>query len=160
MINIDPNKKITVVFIGHISTIKGSNRIKNIVSRYNMNYEFIIFGSINITIPIKSYQYNSIEELNNLLVLYQPNIIIETSIAPETYSYTLTLMMLTQLPIIYFKKPFDSVIEDRLNGYAEAYPIDNIIGLDKIISSKKQDYFYTINDTLHYDIFWDNYFLL
>jgi len=158
MIQNDSNKKITVLFIGHISTIKGSGHIKNIINRYNKEFEFIIFGSINIIIDIKCYPYNSIDEFNNLLILYQPNIIIETSIAPETYSLTLTLMMLTQLPIIYFKKSFDSVIEDRLKDYTKSYSINNIIGLDKIILDKKQDFFYTINNTLYYDKFWDNYF--
>ena len=157
-IEMDSNKKITVVFIGHISTFKGSNRIKNIIKKYNKIYDFVIFGSININEHIKNYTYNSIEELNNLFILYQPNIIIETSIAPETYSYTLTLMMLTQLPIIFFKKTFESVIEDRLNNYMNAHMIDKIEGLDKIITNKKQDYFFTIDSTLYYDTFWNNYF--
>ena len=158
---INTNNNITIIcFIGCISNIKGSIYIEQLYEYYKSNnmVKLIIFGSTNMNINIEQFIYKSIEELNRLLIQHKPNIIIETSIWPETYSYTLTLMMLTQLPIIYFKKSFDSVIEDRLKDYNKAYPVNNIYEINNILFEKKQNYFYTIKPTIYFNYFWDNYF--
>ena len=158
------NIKIVVCFIGNISDIKGSIYIKELYNYYihNKNIKLILFGSFYITndsINIEQYKYKNIKELNNLLILHKPNIIIETSIWPETYSYTLTLMMLTQLPIIYFKKSFESVVENRLTYYNKAYPVNNIYEINNILFKIKQNYFYTINTNIYFNSFWNNYFI-
>jgi hypothetical protein len=154
------NINTVIGFIGNIYNIKGSHYIENLYNYYksDSNIRFIIFGSINLDIPIQQCIYNNIYELNKLLISYKPNIIIETSISPETYSYTTTLMMLTQLPIVYFKKNFDSVIEDRLSKYDKSYPIINISDLDNILFNIKQDYLFTIKPIIYFNSFWDNYF--
>jgi hypothetical protein len=172
-INTTDNSKIVVCFIGAIHKSKGSNRVKAIVSHFRLNnrIQFVLFGSADVSINIPQHKYTSIRHLNHLLSRYKPNIIIETTIAPETYSYTLSLMMATSLPIIYFKKPhisapiykFEtnrmSVVEDRLSKYGNAYPITSLDQLSNFIFSKKQDFFTTIDPTLYFNSFWDKYFL-
>jgi len=155
------NTKIVILFIGNITELKGNARINSIYEYYsnNNNIECILFGCMdNFKSKIKNIIYNSIDEFNNLLLQYKPNLIIETSIWPETYSFTLTLMMLTQLPIIYFKKTFDGVIKNRLEKYNKKYCIENISELDTFIYKVKQDYFYTIEPIVYFNSFWDNYF--
>ena len=70
---------------------------------------------------------NNINELNRLLEKYKPNLLLELSIWPETYSYTLTLMMLTQLPILSLKKNMSCVVENRLSKYDKYYIFENKI---------------------------------
>ncbi len=84
---------------------------------------------------------------------------IELSICPETYSYTLTLKMITKLPIIYFKKTGQFVVEDRLSKYDKAYPFENLEEFDKLINLHKQDYFYTIKPVIYFNQFWNKYFI-
>jgi hypothetical protein len=85
--------------------------------------------------------------------------LIELSICPETYSYTLTLKMITKLPIIYFKKTGQFVVEDRLSKYDKAYPFENLEEFDKLINLHKQDYFYTIKPVIYFNQFWNKYFI-
>jgi hypothetical protein len=107
----------------------------------------------------KQYTYKSIEELNNLFITHKPNILIETSLWPETYSYTLTLSMITDLPIFYQKKQFKSVIENRLASYSKAFAFDTIENIDiNYFIREKQQYFYTIEPTLYFNKFWNSYF--
>jgi hypothetical protein len=150
---------ITIGFIGAISNIKGSSIIDNIVKFYKNNnrIKFILFGrGINI---IPNVPYHSIEELNQLLIKFKPNVIVETSIGPETYSYTLTLAMLTQLPILYFEKPVDSVIKRRLTYY-NAHSFNSMEQLNTLILKVNQNFLYTIEPVIYFNDFWDNYFHL
>ena len=80
------------------------------------------------------------------------------SIFEETYSYTLSLAMITQLPIIYLKKQFQSVVENRLEKYNNKYPFTNYKELYILFNQYKQDFFYTIEETLYFDTKWSNYF--
>ena len=115
----------------------------------------IAFGSCP---SIKSYPYKNINELNTLLCIHQPNVLIETSICIETYSYTLSLAMITQLPIVYLYKNGETTVEQRLQDYKHAYPFRTIRECNDLIHEKKQDHFYTIDPTIHYTSFWDQYF--
>ena len=154
------NSQIVVAFIGSIINIKGSEIVNKIYDYYKNNrfIKFIIFGLMDIKTNIPNIKYNNIEEFNNLLLTYKPNILIETSIWPETYSYTLTLSMLTDLPILYFKKTFPSVIENRLSTYKKAYPFMFITNMDGLLLNISQNYFYTINTSIKFDPFWEQYF--
>jgi hypothetical protein len=152
------NSNIVVGIIGHISDVKGRNELIKIINFYkNTNIHIVVFGSANVT--DYEYSYKSIEELNQLLILHKPNILIELSIWPETYSYTLSLAMITQLPILYLKKNGQSVIEERLSHYNKAYAFTSINHLNMLIYSKQQHYFYTIDPILYFNDFWDNYFI-
>ena len=85
---------------------------------------------------------------------------IELSLWPETYSYTLTLSMLTQLPILCLKKKFPSVIKNRLSNHKNVYYFTNHNNLTLLINKYKQDYFYTISENIYFDKQWDDYFCI
>ena len=162
LINTD-NKNIVIGIIGCIGEIKGFKILLDIINyiKYNnLNIKVIIFGYSLIQYE-HQYYYNSIDEFNNLLKIHKPNILFETSIWPETYSYTLTLAMITQLPILSLKKNFNNVIENRLKEYNKKYFYNNIENFFEIIQQNiKQDYFYTINPIVYYNSFWDQIFVL
>jgi hypothetical protein len=154
------NSKIVIGIIGRINFAKGSSIYIEIINYYknNDNIKIIFFGKLLDYNYAQSYPYKDINELNKLLEIHKPNIIIESSIWPETYSYTLTLSMLTQLPILYLKKTGNSTVENRLNDYNKAYPFASIIELDYLIKTKRQNYLYTIEPNIYYNKYWDNYF--
>jgi hypothetical protein len=154
------NPNIVVGIIGAISDCKGRIELEKIITYYkNSNIQIIIFGCTNIDSFNNLYPYKDINELNELLITHKPNVLIELSIWPETYSYTLTLSMLTQLPILYLKKNGYSVVEERLSKYTNKYSFSNIDELDVLVNTKKQDYFYTIEPVIYFNEFWDNYFI-
>ena len=160
-IKIITTNSITIIgIIGAISEIKGKNHIADIINYYknNPSIKIIVFGIIHIPNFTNFYKYNNILELNNLLIKYRPNILLETSIWPETYSYTLTIAMLTQLPIVYLYKSYNSVIQNRLNNYNTAYKYNSIEEMNNLIVKYKQNYFYTIKPEIYYHNFWSTYF--
>ena len=155
------NEKIICCLIGNINKIKGKNKFKKILQYFEnyKNIEFVIIGHIELK-EFKNYNsYNDIYEFNSLLKKYNPNLIIELSDWPETYCYTLTLSILTDLPILYYKKPTNSVIKNRLNNYKKSYEFQDIKTLNKLIYKFSQNYFYTIDPTIFYDKFWNELFI-
>ena len=156
------NTNIIIGIIGSISGIKGVNIIDNLldyINIHNLNIEVIIFGKISCKYEYNnSYSFETINELNELLVKHKPNLLLETSIWPETYSYTLTLSMITQLPILSLKKPFHSVIQNRLSTYSKVNYFSTLKELIDLIPCVKQDYLYTIDPTISYNFFWEKYF--
>jgi len=168
------NTKIVIGIIGEVSDIKGKfvvEQINRYILLYNLNVEICIFGYLHNNHPerknsdvdslknVAINRYANIDELNDLLMKYRPNLLMESSIWCETYSYTLTLAMITDLPIISLKKPFHCAIENRLKNYNKAFFCDGISDFFSHILYKKQDYFYTISPVLYYNSFWDNYFI-
>jgi hypothetical protein len=154
------NDTIVIGIIGLISQIKGEKILNNIINYIkinNLNIKVIIFGKCNFQYE-NQYLYNNIDEFNDLLKLYKPNLFFETSIWAETYSYTLTLAMLTDLPILSFDKKFNNVIKNRLNNYNKKYFYDNITHFFQLVYKVKQNYFNTINPILYFNSFWDDYF--
>jgi len=154
------NDTIVIGIIGFISEIKGEKILNNIINYIkinNLNIKVIIFGKCNFKYE-NQYIYNNIDEFNDLLKLYKPNLFFETSIWAETYSYTLTLAMLTDLPILSFDKKFNNVIKNRLNNYNKKYFYDNILNFFQLVYAVKQNYFNTINPILYFNSFWDDYF--
>lgn len=160
------NKKVIIGVLGNINTLKGYYIVEQIInySKKNKNIKVIIFGNIQYFDNefVERYPYENVEQLNQLLIKHKPNLWIETSIWPETYSYTLTLMMITNLPILYQRKRYQSVVEDRLSTYNKAYSyedLDDLIRqLSKISNNKNQNYFYTIDPNIYFNEFWDSYF--
>ena len=155
------NTTINILFIGCISKIKGSDFVNFFIKHIKSasNYKIAIFGDLAYNNDENiCNKYKNIDEFNKLLIDYKPNLIIETSIWPETYSYTLTLSMLTQLPILYLKKPYDSVIEKRLENYKNAFHYDSLNDIELLIKEKKQDFFYTIKPIIYFNKFWETYF--
>ena len=161
-LKIDTNNENIVIGVnGNISYIKGYLILKKFMEKISHwgNVKLIIFGNTIEPISPYQYRYNNIHEFNNLIEEHKVNFWLETSMWPETYSYTLTQMMLTQLPILYQKKNYPSVIENRLSTYSKAYSFDNVDNISyELICSLKQNYFYNIEPVIYYGKFWDNYF--
>jgi hypothetical protein len=151
------NSKIVVGVVGNISNIKGRELIVELIN--NNLYDVYIFGNLFVDYD-KQYSYKNINEFNDLLVKIKPNIWIEATKWPETYSYCLSLMFITNLPILYLYKDFISVIENRLINYEKAIVFNNIKQLidNKIIEKNVQNYFYTIEPMIYYNEFWETYF--
>jgi hypothetical protein len=153
------NDIVVIGIIGAISDIKGSNIIRELndhIQQKKLKMKIIVFGKINEHVP--QYPYNNINELNHYLVQHKPNVLLECSLWPETYSYTLTLSMLTQLPIISYFKNFNSVIKDRLSSYNKTHYFTSITHCIETIKNVNQNWFYTIKPTIYYHPFWDNFF--
>ena len=162
LISFDFTEKIKIAVIGCVQEIKGKlflDFLIEMIKNKKLDIELIFLGSINVNYD-KQYEYLNINEFNDLLKIHKPNLILETSIWPETYSYTLTLSMLTDLPILVLDKKFDSVIKDRLlNNYDKYYLFDTLKNLMQLIKDKKQNYLYTIKPNIYFNDFWDNYFI-
>jgi hypothetical protein len=155
------NEKIIIAFVGDISNLKGREffiSLNNYIEKNNLNIETVVFGEV-FESSITPNKYWNINDFNALLIKYKPNVLIECSMWPETYSYSLTLMMKTQLPILSIKKSFKLVIHNRLKKYDKFYQFENTNDCISKTYKYKQNYFYTINPTLYYNSFWDNYFI-
>jgi hypothetical protein len=157
----DSNNIIVVGVIGNIIDIKGREILESIIHyfRKNVNIRIIVIGKVKITNFNDFYIYNSIDEFNTILMEQKPNILLELSLWPETYSYTLTLSMLTQLPILCLKKKFNSVIHNRLKNYSKTHFFSGINELEQLINFHKQYYLYTIQPIIYYNKFWNDYFI-
>jgi hypothetical protein len=154
------NTKIVVGILGRISVIKGLYIIKKIINKYKNEFDFIIFGESPLKNEnVQTVEYSDINHLNTLLTIHKPNVLLETSIWPETYSYTLSLAKIIDLPILTLKKDFKSTVENRLNDYSKTYTFNTLVGLHELIIKHKQDYFYTIKPEMYFPKFWDEYFI-
>jgi hypothetical protein len=160
-INFDYTDKIKIAVIGCIHEIKGKlflDFIIEIIKNQKLNIEIVFLGSININYS-NQYDYSSIDEFNDLLELHKPNLILETSIWPETYSYTLTLSMLTDLPILILNKKFNSTVKNRLLSYKKNFLFNTLDDFFELVNTKKQNYLFTIQPIIYFNLFWDDYFL-
>lgn len=153
------NNKIIIGIIGLITDIKGKKILDDIKNFFSANdkFEIVVFGRTNDSVS-KNSVYSNIVELNKLLIKYKPNLLLELSVWPETYSYTLTLGMITDLPILYVRKTGYFTVESRLSKYSKSFPFDTLEELENLVIQNKQSYFYTISPFVHYNKFWNNYF--
>lgn len=155
------NAKTIIGIIGNISDIKGYYVISKLIDLVNQNsndLDLIIFGKMNINYN-KKFPYSNIQELNELLQIHKPNLWFEASIWSETYSYTLSLAMITQLPILYQNKYFPSTIKNRLANYSLSHSFDDIEHINiHFIQSLKQNWFNTIEPNIYFPPFWKHYF--
>ena len=157
-VSLSDSDGITVGILGFISDIKGKKIVKEFIRKTkNTNVKLVIFGHIDCDYDEK-YEYKGIHHLNNLLKKHKPNVLIETSICPETYSYTLTLAMITKLPIVYYKKPIPSVVSNRLKEYTKSVEVSSVDQMIDQVKHVKQNYFYTIDTDMKYDKEWTEYF--
>ena len=156
------NNCYVIGIIGNIIDIKGRKLLDKIQNYYinNPHIKIVVFGHIQSNICTNRHCYNSVSDLNKLLITHKPNVLLELSLWPETYSYTLTLSMLTQLPILVFKKTFPSVVMNRLEQYNKAYSFNTLSQLDVLIKTHNQPYLYTIKPVLYFDQYWDNLFII
>ena len=156
------NNTINIAVIGSIPPIKGIYVYDELISNlkkkkiYN-KYKFRIFGTVWPILKEYSFPFKDINDLNMKLIEYKPNIIIEASNWPETWSYTLTLSMTTKMPILYLKKNFNSVVADRLSKY-NAHEFTDINNCIDLINKHSQNYFYTIKTDIKPILFYDSLF--
>jgi hypothetical protein len=152
------SNRSVVGIIGAISQVKGANWLAQFAEKMPA-YQFVVFGVYDPTYISPAVQkriiecpYSSIEELNQHLVRYSPVALLELSIWPETYSYTLTLSMLTQLPLFVLRKPASCTVMDRLSsGYADKHFVFSTVDeLNGLLKTHAQSYFYTISTTLRF----------
>ena len=155
------NNCIVIGIIGNIIDIKGRKILDKIQNYYINNplIRIVVLGHIKSNICTNRHCYNSIIDLNELLIIHKPNVLLELSLWPETYSYTLSLSMLTKLPILYLQKNFPSVITSRLEQYNNAYSFNTLDQLDALIKTHNQNYLYTIKPVIYFDQYWDNLFI-
>jgi hypothetical protein len=153
------SEKIIIGIFGAVLDIKGL-KILNLLVNYFKNHDnidFIIFGETNLKVnTLKYVRYHTINRFNELLEHYKPNIILELGLCPETYSYTITLAILTQLPILCLKKNMDCTVEARLSTYNKVYFFDTIKDFTELIFYKNYTYGYyrcIISPSGKYEIF-------
>ena len=153
------NTQLVIGIIGNIHQLKGYNVFKKIIKQY-IDIQFVVFGIIrhaehdNVIIA----PYNSISELNELLVLHKPNIMLELTISPETYSYTFTLYSIINLPVLILKKQENSVIISRAKELnVEYYMINNEDDIKLHLNVAKTE-FNTIKPEIRYNEYWDKLF--
>jgi len=166
---IDENyNRVKILIIGIIDYKKGSlliNKLIDKIGKDKMNkdkkYDFYIAGK-HYNKKISQQEYKTIHEFNNILSLFKPDVILFTSLCPETYSYTLTLAMLTELPIIYYDIG-DCVVSKRLEEYKfGSYKLNDINNFKSIVNtilentSKK---YKLINNSISISKYWDNLFI-
>jgi hypothetical protein len=155
----NPYNPKNILIIGTIDYKKGSLLIDEIFNKFSNKYKFFIAGKIDNK-NINQQEYKSIHEFNNILSLFKPGVILFTSLCPETYSYTLTLAMLTELPIIYYDIG-DCVVSKRLEEYKfDSYKLSDINNfgivvdnIDRVIQPK------LIDNTISISKYWDNLFI-
>jgi len=160
------NSKIKIGIIGMIdSSIKGIDILKLLFNKYKDKYEFFIFGGMisNKKIPQKSY--HNIFDFNELLKQVKPNLFLSISTGPETYSYTTTLVNITDLPVLFYNNTTNNpVVKDRLLKYKESkfreFNLDNLNQFEKDLNEIKQDYLYTIEPKIYFNKIWNDYFLI
>jgi hypothetical protein len=158
------NNTIIIAVIGELSTIKGKEKVEeidNYIQSQNLNMKVIVIGCTNSgdVNNLEYFKYFNINEFNDLLTKYKPNIILETSIWPETYSYTLTLSMITNLPILSLKKNYNGVISNRLLNYEKKYFFETIPEFISLVNQHSQNFLFTIEPKIYYNSFWDDYFI-
>jgi hypothetical protein len=155
------NSEIVIGIIGNIINLKGRKILKKILNFYKnyTNIQIVVIGNTNIKNFNSYHCYNNINEFNYVLKKFKPNALLELSLWPETYSYTLTLSMLTKLPIFVLKKKFISVIENRLKNYDNVFYFSNLNELEQLVNSKIQKFFYTIKPYIYYNKFWNDLFI-
>jgi hypothetical protein len=155
------NAKTVIGIIGDISDVKGYYVLHHIFQMIEKrkDIELVIFGKSHVQHLNNQYSYNSILDFNNLLEKHKPNILLELSLWPETFSFTLSLAMITKLPIIYHNKFYSNTVQRRLSLYQNAYSFNDVykLSLDWIIK-KKQNYLYTIKPSIYFPPFWSTYF--
>ena len=155
------NDKFVIGILGDISAEKGYFALHELQKKIQNknNIEIVVFGKVHIKEIKKQFSYHTINDLNKLLETHKPNILLELSLWPESFSFTLTLAMITKLPIFYQNKFYPCTVQRRLSLYHNAHCFDNVKDLSlKYLYSKSQNYFFTIKPTIYYPPFWEYYF--
>lgn len=156
------NKQIICCLIGDFTDSNSILELENIVLHFSERYKtinFVVFGNIETKLRIDSQKFNNIYEFNDLLIKYNPNVIIEISNYNTNFSDNLQLSLITDLPIVYSKKTSQTFIKDKLANYQKAYEFENLDSLFYLINKNSQDYFYTILPIVSYNKYWNDFWI-
>ena len=158
--NTNPVK--TIGILGNITDLKGSYELKKIIDTMP-EIQFVVFGLFNYAKKNLIVQsYNDINTLNKLLIKYQPHALLELSSWPETYSYVLTLCIITNLKLIILDKPLNSVCINRTqklhSNYVIAKDFSDVTNNIEILDIHNIS-FYTISPRLFYNSSWNEMFI-
>lgn len=149
----------TIAFIGNISYIKGGCIVEKCCEKYSEKYKLCIIGNTPLNC-IQSHEYRNIDELNLILMFTQPSLLVFCSIWSETYSYTLSLAMLTNIPIALYDVG-NTVMKNRLEESGkEYYLFAEIEELDDIMSRINTKQCYLIKNEIDIPCFYDNVFAM
>ena len=150
-----------VGIIGNIHQIKGLDILTQLVET-NIDIQFIIFGHANLKKykNLHIYPYSNVIELNDILKKCNPNVLLELSIWPETYSFTLTLAHIINLPLLILHKPCECTVVNRAKKLGINYHIfsecDNFRDLVNVVSKRV---FCTIEPKIYYNRKLDELFI-
>ena len=148
-------QNINIGIVGRVgSERKGKNIIIKIFNLLNNNnYKFFVFGS-NSFIKHSNITFTGLYDNKNIYKLINNNnidLFLFTSVVDETYSYVLSILMNTGLPIIYYDK---GCISERLSNrtncfkFTECNEVNDIIDNIKnnlITYNSKTKYLYELN---------------
>lgn len=144
---------LTIGIIGNINEIKGLFILKNLIQSFSIIH-FVIFGyAVNVIADnVTIVSYKTIAELNQHLIAFKPNVLLELTIWPETYSYTLTLAAIIGLPLLIYNKPLDtSVVLARAKELQmEHYMFETNEEFLLLANKHKKYEFYTIEPKIYY----------
>ena len=155
------NKNIVVGIIGSLTIKNGIHVVDFLVKYiqfYKLDIKVVVFGKCSYNFFDNIFPFNNIKELNDLLLEHKPNVLLETSLLLETFSYDLSLAILTQLPILSLEKTYENDIKYRLSLYKKVNYFSNIKELINLIKKVKQNFFFTVSTTVSFNSFWENYF--
>ena len=158
---ITQNKNIVVGIIGSLTIKNGINVVDFLVKYiqfYKLDIKVVVFGKCSNNFFDNIFPFNNIKELNDLLLEHKPNVLLETSLLLETFSYDLSLAILTQLPILSLEKTYENDIKYRLSLYKKVNYFSNIKELINLIKKVKQNFFFTVSTTVSFNSFWEKYF--
>lgn len=129
------NKRFKICIFGGVSKHKGSKYLRQLIEQ-NTGFEWYILGNV-YDLDIESsdnvhihgaYEQN---EILDLLQVIHPDIALNLSICPETFSYVLSEAFIAGIPVIGTNLgAFGNRIKNDENGWKVSYPID----LDEIQS--------------------------
>ena len=153
------NKEIICCLIGNFTEPNIKTELENIVLYFGERYKsinFVIFGNIDTKMHIDSEKYSTINEFNNLLTKYNPNVIINLGNYNTNYCDNLQLSFITDLPIIYSKKNSNYYNKHKLSSYYKSYEFESMDTLFYLINKHSQDYFYTILPIISFNRYWND----
>ncbi|MGG3692108.1 glycosyltransferase [Heyndrickxia ginsengihumi] len=139
------NKHLNIAFVGAIGPEKGSNiiyELKDFIAKEHLPINIKVIGFTDR--HGKPYKSNDgkfevtgsykVEHLSQLLADHQIALVVNSSICPETYSYTTSEVMLAGYPIITFNLGAPA---DRIKKHQCGWIVDKATSLDLLILLKR-----------------------
>lgn len=134
------NRKLNIGVVGTINFLKGAKIIEemsSLIEIKDLDIVITVVGTIrdvtNLKSCVKIHGEYQPEELPDLIEKYSINVLLFTSIWPETFSYVVSELMNLDMPIFSFDV---GAPPERLKDYSKGYIISDIsaeVALDEIL---------------------------